>query len=363
MKPIQRPWVFVLWSKRTVDSGRNESRTVVDVTSSTWRVEAWKPARSEGRSAWCVRRTFSIPAALLLTIFVAAGCSSDGDDASALRATVPVSSSSSTTTAPAANAAPADDEPETIDSEEASTTSTTEASAEPEVPVEEVIADRIRGYFATRAAANAAPAPNPDDPTLAEFAVGDELAAVIANTQIRLDAGQAIRPGDQGLAAIRVGFIESGASAATAAACAIDDGVIFDVATGAVVNDVVVTHNYQVNLEPSRGCVEGQPHRPGPAVGGGGRVRLIARGLPLLIAMTILTAAPAAAADQGDVGIVDGTVRLRAVATIPGESWGSDSDCTYAVVVEDDFAFWGVRGRWHSDVFRHRPLAGEVVRG
>lgn len=39
------------------------------------------------------------------------------------------------------------------------------------------------------------------------------------------------------------------AAPTTAAACPVDDGVIFDVATGVVVNDDVVTHNHQINLE------------------------------------------------------------------------------------------------------------------
>ena len=62
-------------------------------------------------------------------------------------------------------------------------------------------------------------------------------------------AGQAIRSGDAGLADIRVGFVDAGASGASAAACAVDDGVIYDLATDAVVNEDVVTHSYQIDLE------------------------------------------------------------------------------------------------------------------
>ncbi|MBT8239771.1 MAG: hypothetical protein KJN63_00925, partial [Acidimicrobiia bacterium] len=84
-------------------------------------------------------------------------------------------------------------------------------------------------------------------------------------------------------------------------------------------------------------------------------MRVVTCGLPLLIVATLLTARPVGAADQDDVGIVDGTVRVVAVATIPGESWGSDSDCIYEVVIEDDLAFgvYEVDGtRMYSDTGR-----------
>ncbi|MBT8239770.1 MAG: hypothetical protein KJN63_00920 [Acidimicrobiia bacterium] len=188
-------------------------------------------------------------AVLLLVILIAAGCSSEGDGRALVPTTVAVSSTTSTLGVPSTSEPPEPADAVTSDPEEEAPSTTTATPTEPEVAIEEVVADRIRGYFAARETANAAPAPNPDDPLLAEFAVSEELAAVTANTQTRLNAGQAIRPGEQGLADIRVGFVDAGASAVKAAACAIDDGVIFDVATGAVVNDDVVTHNYQINLE------------------------------------------------------------------------------------------------------------------
>lgn len=184
----------------------------------------------------------------LFALLIAAGCSSGEDTTGSTPTTFAVSSTTSTTASPTSTEASEPTE-DSGDVGEAVSTTTAETAADPEPAIEEIVADRIRGYFSAREAANAAPAPNPDDPGLAEFAVSEELAAVVANTQTRLDAGQAIRPGEQNLAEIRVGFVEAGASAATAAACAVDDGVIFDVATGTVVNDDVVTHNYQINLE------------------------------------------------------------------------------------------------------------------
>lgn len=91
-------------------------------------------------------------------------------------------------------------------------------------------------------------------------------------------------------------------------------------------------------------------------MGRGGRMRIVSRRLSLLTAATLLTlSAPAGAADQGDVGIVDGTVRVVAIATIPGESWGADDACTYEAVIDDDIAFgvYEVDGtRMYSDTGR-----------
>ncbi len=268
--------MVVLWSERTLDSRRTPSRTVVVVTGGTCgcggrrsathggemvsralrtvdltsRAEVTQKTMQEPRPPQRVRfpamKSFLL---ILIASLVLVACSSGGDEASvpSASATSSVESDSSTSSTMAApTTTPTTSAPASTEVEEAPTT---EPATEPEAPVEEVLADQIRGYFDARAAANAAPAPNPDDPRLAEFAVGEELAAVVASTQVRLDAGQAIRPGDAGLADIRVGFVDAGASGASAAACAVDDGVIYDLATDAVLNDDVVTHTYQIDLE------------------------------------------------------------------------------------------------------------------
>ena len=191
----------------------------------------------------------SLPIILVLALTLAS-CSSDSDaggvPTSSTSPTVDESDSSATSTTETPTTEATSTEPESTDSDQ---TSTMPEPTTGDSPIEEILADQIRGYFEARAAANAAPAPNPDDPRLAEFAVGEELAAVVASTEARRDAGQAIRPGDAGLATIRVGFVDAGASGASVAACAVDDGVIYDLATDAVVNDDVVTHNYQIDLE------------------------------------------------------------------------------------------------------------------
>ena len=79
-------------------------------------------------------------------------------------------------------------------------------------------------------------------------------------------------------------------------------------------------------------------------------------GLSLLILAAVLTATPAHAADEASAGIVDDVVVVRARETTPGERAGTQGECTYEVVIEDDRAFGvyeldGVRqysdtGRW-----------------
>lgn len=63
----------------------------------------------------------------------------------------------------------------------------------------------------------------------------------------------------------------------------------------------------------------------------------------LVAALTIVTMAPAARADDGGDAFVDGDGDPTAVAddTVddPGNPGGSDDDCTYRVAIEDDFEF------------------------
>ena len=96
-------------------------------------------------------------------------------------------------------------------------------------------------------------------------------------------------------------------------------------------------------------------------------MRVIPSRLSLLtVTALIALSTPAGAADQGDVGIVDGTVRVVAIATIPGESWGADNACTYEAVIDDDLAFgvYEVDGtRMYSDTGRwlRKICDGETV--
>jgi len=198
---------------------------------------------------------------LAIVVGLCAGCSSSAEN------TVPVlnSESSATTSAPesstfepepAPTAAPMTTEVPPADAGESTeansasdSTESAEAEAEAaEASVEVELATAVRAYFDAREAASSGPAPNPDDPRLPEVAASPELERLIQSVQDKADAGEAIRPGEQDLAEIRVGFVEAAGDFASVAACSVDDGVIFDVATGGVVNDDVVTHNYRIDL-------------------------------------------------------------------------------------------------------------------
>ena len=199
-----------------------------------------------------------------IVVGLSVGCSSGGEGA------VPVSSTEPATTTPEAEtstsapdpdptvvptttAAPLPDESESAevapDAEPAA--SVQEDGAD--LPIEVELATAVRSYFDAREAASAGPVPNPDDPRLSEVAASPELERLVQSVRDKADAGEAIRPGEQGLAEIRVGFVEAAGDFASVAACSIDDGVIFAVATGDVVNDDVVTHNYRIDLALLRG--------------------------------------------------------------------------------------------------------------
>lgn len=190
-----------------------------------------------------VRSAGSASGLLALVCILATGCS-DGTTSQA-----PSTSSPSTVTGLSDVGAPPADPVTTGAIEPSVTLPPSTPAVEDGAEIEVLLASRVRAYFDARTLANAAPEPDPTHPALAEAAVGAELDAVVANTHRRRDAGQAIRAGDGGLAEIRVGSVDVGATSAAVAACAVDDGVIYEVTTGEVVDDAVVTHNYFISLE------------------------------------------------------------------------------------------------------------------
>ena len=194
-----------------------------------------------------------------LTLFlILSSCSSDDNAGSA--STSPTSATedspalvqaeTTTTAISQTTVEPEAESPNPVTSESVvqSSTVTEPPAAEPTASDDEAVAERIRGYFDAREAANSAPSPNPDDPVLAEFATGTELASVVEETTAKRDAGRAIRPGEGGLAEVRVGSVVVDDATGTAAVCSIDDGVVFDVDLGDVIDDSVVTHSYTVQL-------------------------------------------------------------------------------------------------------------------
>ncbi len=123
---------------------------------------------------------------------------------------------------------------------------TTAATGEqPELQQE--IVDRYEAFWDARFRANQAPV-NPDAPGLAEHATGPQLENVRAETQQRLDDGLALRPADQPLTDHRVRVVSLTADAAELQDCFVNDGVVYRVETGEVIDDAVVTRNVSASM-------------------------------------------------------------------------------------------------------------------
>lgn len=107
---------------------------------------------------------------------------------------------------------------------------------------EQEVIDRYVGYWDARTAANTG-VPNPAAPVLAEFATGEQLRAVVAETQSNLDGGLAFRQADQpsNFRQVRVVSIEG--DAAVVQECVVDDGLVIRRDTGEIVNDSVTTQS------------------------------------------------------------------------------------------------------------------------
>jgi hypothetical protein len=110
------------------------------------------------------------------------------------------------------------------------------------------VIDRYVGYWAARSAANAG-TPDPNAPALAEFATGEQLAAVVEETQANLDQGLSIREADQPANFRRVRVVSIEGESAVVQECFVDDAVVLRRDTGEVVNNEVATHNVRGELE------------------------------------------------------------------------------------------------------------------
>ena len=111
------------------------------------------------------------------------------------------------------------------------------------------VAAQIRAYFDARNSALAEPVPDPDESLqFDQFADREALSNLNEDVQGFYEAGRASRPGEEGLGDVRVGFVDARSSAASAVACEVNDGVLYEVATGTVVNDDVVTREFEIFL-------------------------------------------------------------------------------------------------------------------
>lgn len=101
---------------------------------------------------------------------------------------------------------------------------------------------RYLGFWQARFEANQAP-PNPDLPALREFATGEQLENVVSETRNRRDEGVALRAPDPSVASHDVSVISIDGDHAEVQDCFVNDGVLYEVATGDVVDSSVVTRS------------------------------------------------------------------------------------------------------------------------
>jgi hypothetical protein len=127
-----------------------------------------------------------------------------------------------------------------------STPATTSVTV-PADPVQQEIVDRYVGYWTARFAANTG-TPNPQDAALAEFATGAQLEGVISETQSNLDAGRAFkeRPDPRNFRKVMV--VSMSGDEAVVQECFVDDGLLIQRDTGAVINDTIATQNVRGEL-------------------------------------------------------------------------------------------------------------------
>lgn len=119
---------------------------------------------------------------------------------------------------------------------------TSPATSTTAVPAEEEIVARYLGFWDARLAANSG-TPDPDDPALAEFATGEQLQTVIAETRRRREEGLALRAAEPSRTEHIVTVVSRSGDRAELQDCFVNDGVVYRVATGEVVDDSVVTRN------------------------------------------------------------------------------------------------------------------------
>lgn len=161
---------------------------------------------------------------LAVTALLAPGCS--GDD----EGSIP------TTTSPRRTSSSAPDD----------STTTTSTTAAPEATTEDEVANRYRAFWDARFEANEDP-PDPEHPGLREYATGPQLDNVLAETSRNRDQGLAFRRPSSSVYERRVRVVRVDAAGGTAALqdCVTNDGIVYRVSTGEVLDDSVGTRSLE----------------------------------------------------------------------------------------------------------------------
>jgi hypothetical protein len=141
------------------------------------------------------------------------------------------------------------DEPITSPTTTSGPTSTTSGPATTSTTIDpqaDVVA-RYRMFWQVRFEANREPV-NPDDPRFAEYATGQQLANVVKETRERRDNGLAIRRPEPSVADLRVQVLEIDGDTALLQDCTVDDGIVYRVPGGDVVDSEVVTYSVAATM-------------------------------------------------------------------------------------------------------------------
>lgn len=174
--------------------------------------------RNHGRAAFAA-------GALVMVWAIAPGCSSSDD-------VIPESSRPTSTTTSLASTTTS-----------TATGSPTTSGADPKAEV----TTAYLAFWEARFKANEDPV-NPDDPALRQYATGSQLENVLAETSKRRADGLAFRKAIPSAARRDVTVVEVNGEVATVQECSVNDGVVYRVSNGEVVDGDVVTHSVDASL-------------------------------------------------------------------------------------------------------------------
>ncbi len=158
--------------------------------------------------------TVCVAATLLLA---GASCGDDGEASPASTTTTDASTSSTGSTT-------------STTSETTTATGASTATTAPGTTAEQEVIDRYIGYWNARFEANSG-TPDPNDPALREFATGEQLDAVVAETQSNLDEGLAFQRAAEPHNFQRVTVVSIEGDHAVVQECVVADGVVIRQAT------------------------------------------------------------------------------------------------------------------------------------
>lgn len=231
---VRRALASVAQATRPVD---DDSASVGFGTSALRRSavsETGQPRRTPRPSARQVV-AFAVVVAL-----AAAGCGRGGDNASpapTARSSASTSSAAAGTSMPGTTSTTAGEVSPTSNAE--SPTSTGGPTTDHD---RQAIIDAYVGYWRARFTANSG-TPNPTDPALAEFATGNQLEAVVKETQANLDQGHAFRAAPNPANFRKVTLVSIDGDRAQVQECFVDDDQVIDRATGNLVDAAVTTQS------------------------------------------------------------------------------------------------------------------------